>query len=130
MPREGTEVDPAIFDSEIERWSSASEDIGRVRRDDGPPFTWHANIRLPFALLEKLAAPRADDPTASDGAYDGLGPSQMRTFALPIRSGDFMRGGFFKCCDDSSQPHWGSWADVGPELNFHQPKRFGTLLFQ
>ena len=132
MPREGTEVDPALFDDEIERWSSAREDIGRVRRDEGPPFTWHANVRIPFALLARLAAPHPDDPTPPAGAYpiaSAAGICSERPFAPPVRRGDTLRGGFFKCADDSSQPHWGAWADLGPELNFHQPHRFGMLVF-
>ena len=26
------------------------------------------------------------------------------------------RGNFYKCADESSHPHWASWAPIGPEL--------------
>lgn len=40
------------------------------------------------------------------------------------------RGNAFKCAGDSSHPHWGSWAPIGEECNFHQPDKFGTFLFE
>ena len=36
---------------------------------------------------------------------------------------------FFKCADDSSHPHWASWAPIGEALNFHQPQYFAPLRF-
>ena len=39
------------------------------------------------------------------------------------------RANFYKCADESSHPHWASWAPVGQELNFHQPAMFGDLVF-
>jgi hypothetical protein len=40
------------------------------------------------------------------------------------------RGNFYKCADESSHPHWGSWAPIGPVLNFHVPEFFGDLRFE
>lgn len=34
---------------------------------------------------------------------------------------------FYKCADESSHPHWGSWAPIGSKLNFHVPECFGLL---
>lgn len=42
-------------------------------------------------------------------------------------AGQEWRGNFFKCADKSSHPHWATWAPIGEELNFHQPKFFGTM---
>ena len=55
----------------------------------------------------------------------------LEAYAGPLRSlaGQTWRGNFFKCADDSSHPHWASWARIGVELNFHQPKYFGNLRF-
>ncbi len=39
------------------------------------------------------------------------------------------RGNFYKCADASSLPHWSSWNPV-TELNFHQPKDFGEIIFE
>jgi hypothetical protein len=33
----------------------------------------------------------------------------------------------FKCGDETSHPHWASWAPIGEALNFHQPEYFGWL---
>jgi hypothetical protein len=43
-------------------------------------------------------------------------------------SGTTWRANLFKCADESSHPHWLSWAPV-PELNFHRPGSFGELIF-
>jgi len=40
------------------------------------------------------------------------------------------RGNFFKCGDETSQPHWASWNPIGPILRFHQPSRFGIIEFE
>jgi hypothetical protein len=39
------------------------------------------------------------------------------------------RGNFYKCADASSFPHWSSW-NLVTELNFHQPKDFGEIIFE
>lgn len=140
-PREGQEVDPAIFNDQIQRWSSATEEITRdlesksrwafalaaVRRVEGP-FTWHANVRIPFSLLAELAVPRDDDPTPPPDAY-AADVDDDEPLTLPVKKGDTWRAGFFKCADDSHMPHWGAWCDIGDDLNFHQPSRFGIIEF-
>jgi hypothetical protein len=49
--------------------------------------------------------------------------------ALPPAPGTIWRGNFYKCGDDTPEPHWGAWSDVGERLDFHQPDRFGRLIF-
>ncbi len=44
-------------------------------------------------------------------------------------TGQRWRGNAFKCGDETSHPHWASWAPIGEALNFHQPARFGDLDF-
>ena len=46
---------------------------------------------------------------------------------LPTLNGLTMRGNVYKCADESSHPHWGYWADIGEELNFHQPGKFAPI---
>ena len=38
-------------------------------------------------------------------------------------------GNFYKCADSSPLPHWSSWNKI-EELNFHQPKDFGEIVFE
>lgn len=45
-------------------------------------------------------------------------------------AGQEWRGNFYKCADESSHPHWATWAPIGEELNFHQPRFFGTIRFE
>jgi hypothetical protein len=69
------------------------------------PVVWHIGCRIPLAVLEAYTGP------------------------LGRLAGQTWHGNFYKCADDSSHPHWGSWAPIGEELNFHQPGCFAPLSF-
>jgi hypothetical protein len=69
------------------------------------PVVWHLGCQIPLAVLEAYTGP--------------LGPLTGQTWRI----------NFYKCADDCSHPHWGSWAAIGEELNFHQPGCFGRLEF-
>lgn len=44
--------------------------------------------------------------------------------------GSKWRCNFYKCGDETSHPHWGTWAPVGtPRPNFHRPSDFQELVF-
>lgn len=66
------------------------------------PVTWHLGYAIPVALLEAYAGP------------------------LRPLSGQTWRANFFKCGDQTSHPHWASWAPL-TALNFHLPECFGEL---
>jgi len=65
---------------------------------------WHLGFFIPFALLESFVGP--------------LGQTNRQSW----------RGNVYKCADESSHPHWGSWAPVDA-LNFHLPRCFGLFEF-
>jgi hypothetical protein len=69
------------------------------------PIEWSLAMRIPFAMMEPYVGTIGD-----------------------VR-GQTWRGNLFKCADKTSHPHWASWAPIGDELNFHQPRKFGELLF-
>lgn len=69
------------------------------------PLAWTAALRIPFGLFQPFVGEVAP------------------------REGDMWRANLFKCADDSSHPHWASWAPIGERLDFHQPDRFGALVF-
>ena len=69
------------------------------------PTTWINQLYIPFELLEKHVGK--------------LSPIVGQTW----------RANFYKCGDKTSHPHWSSWNPV-PELNFHMPESFGTVIFQ
>jgi hypothetical protein len=68
------------------------------------PVEWRLEYFVPYALMERYVGP--------------LGPPSERRW----------RGNFYKCADDTSHPHWASWAPI-ERLDFHQPDHFGSLLF-
>ena len=45
-----------------------------------------------------------------------------------FRPGDTFTGNFYKCGDETPQPHYGMWSPVETETpDFHQPSYFGTF---
>ncbi len=69
------------------------------------PVDWEVGCKIPLSVLE---------------AYVG---------SLGNLPGQVWRANFYKCADGSSHPHWASWAPIGEELNFHQPRFFAPLRF-
>jgi hypothetical protein len=68
--------------------------------------TWYVEYRIPFSVLGKY-----------------------RDFPTP-ESGSIWRANLYKCADDTSHPHWLTWAPIDlPSPNFHQPDFFGFLEF-
>lgn len=67
------------------------------------PVEWIVECFIPFTLLEK---------------YVG---------AIRPVIGQRWRANLYKCADNSSHPHWASWAPID-ELNFHLPRCFGTIV--
>jgi len=47
--------------------------------------------------------------------------------SLRFLAGQRWRGNLYKCGDQTSHPHWASWAPL-TEKNFHRPDCFGSLL--
>jgi hypothetical protein len=70
------------------------------------PVTWWVELAWPLEVME-----------SSCGALGTLGGQRWRANA-------------FKCGDETSQPHWASWAPIGEALNFHQPGYFGEIEFE
>lgn len=87
----------------IERWASA----GTVSFSERAALQWVVAYAIPIDLIAELHGSLSARP------------------APGVR----WRGNFYKCADGSSKPHWGQWAPVGDALNFHQPSRFGELIF-
>jgi hypothetical protein len=70
------------------------------------PVEWRVEYFIPYTLMEHYVGPIGE-------------PSSRR-----------WRGNFFKCADESSHPHWASWAPIGDELNFHVPRYFQPFTFE
>lgn len=74
----------------------------RVDPEITEPVVWTLSFFVPFALFEHYVGPLAKG------------------------AGQTWRGNFYKCADETSHPHWASWAPVD-QLNFHRPGCFGTI---
>ena len=77
-----------------------------VAEEIADPLEWRVQLAIPARVLEDFVGPIGDF------------------------SGQEWRANLFKCADATSHPHWGSWNPIGEELNFHQPRYFGTLRFE
>ncbi|MDD3806718.1 MAG: carbohydrate-binding family 9-like protein [Candidatus Marinimicrobia bacterium] len=68
------------------------------------PLFWELAFEVPFSLIEHFT------------------PITEESFK------DTWEANFYKCGDETSHPHWISWAPL-PEKNFHRPDAFGILKF-
>jgi hypothetical protein len=67
---------------------------------------WQVSYRIPFSILDHYHD------------FDKPGP------------GTVWLANFYKCADDSSHPHWLTWAPIdNPTPDFHRPEFFGELHF-
>jgi hypothetical protein len=69
------------------------------------PTNWWLEASIPVSLLEKYVGPLGD------------------------LSGQTWRANFQKCASIVSNPHWATWNSIGEDKNFHQPDKFGKLIF-
>jgi hypothetical protein len=108
--------DPTRTPNRFAKWSTVTADLAATIRvshsmprvvepERTDPHTWWVEVSWPFAVME---------------AYAG---------ALRPVAGQRWRANAFKCGDETSHPHWASWAPIGESLNFHQPSYFGWFEF-
>jgi hypothetical protein len=77
-----------------------------VENEITEPVEWNLEYSIPVSVLKKFI--KVDDP----------GP------------GVIWRANFYKCGDQTSHPHWLTWAPVNfPRPKFHLPEFFGRLIF-
>ena len=77
----------------------------RIDPEIAEPVVWTLNFFIPLGLFEHYV-----------GTIGKL-------------KGQTWRGNFFKCAEETSHPHWASWAPVD-EFNFHRPDCFGRIQFE
>lgn len=89
-----------------------------------------ATIAMAHTLPQRVD-PEITEPTTWCIEYHLPHDLFVRYFdASPPAAGTRWRGNFYKCGDDTSHPHWGSWAPVGgARPSFHQPAYFQPLVF-
>ena len=69
------------------------------------PTTWHIEYAVPWTLFSEHV------PECVIGA------------------GAIWQANFYKCGDQTSHPHWASWAPIGDRLDFHVPSTFQPIEF-
>ena len=96
----------SIQKSDIEKvqvFSSITDPVDPERVEE---IRWMVSYRIPFSILRKYHN------------FDIPGP------------GTVWKVNFYKCADDTSHPHWLTWAPVdNPTPDFHRPEFFGELHF-
>ena len=105
-------------------------------RKDGKLAGWkrlppeHGGLVRVFHTMPKSVLPEIKEPT--DWKIEAAIPrASMEPYCGPLGepAGQTWRANFYKCADESSHPHFGSWSAVGGRLNFHQPEFFGEIVF-
>jgi hypothetical protein len=108
--------DPTRTPNRFAKWTPVAESDARVIRvahalpslvdpELPGPTTWWVEVAWPRAAMEPYCGP------------------------LGRLSGQRWRGNLFKCGDETSHPHWATWAPIGEALNFHQPAYFDQIEF-
>ena len=104
--------------------TEAGEERRSVTDEDG--------ATIPMATsLPKIVDPEITAPTTWTVEYH-LPSTLFATYfdIAPPTSNTTWKANFYKCGDQTSPPHWGSWAPVDtPKPSFHQPAFFQPLLF-
>ena len=109
-------TDPTRVAEGLKEYRAVSGDDGRLVRiyhsmprvvepEIEGEATWFLEFAIPFEMLAKYAGP--------------VGDVAGRTW----------RANLYKCGDETSHPHWASWAPVD-EKNFHLPRCFGEIVFE
>ncbi len=109
--------DPTRTANRFAKWTPVSRDEAATVRvahsmpslvepERTEPTSWWVEVAFPCRVMEPYCGP------------------------IGTLSGQRWRGNLFKCGDETSHPHWASWAPIGEALNFHQPVYFGALEFE
>jgi hypothetical protein len=85
----------------VERYASLPE---KVEPEITKQLIWMLEFAVPFKLLKKYAGE--------------IGKIKGKTW----------RANFYKCGNETSHPHWASWAPLKAR-NFHNPENFGQITF-
>jgi len=86
----------------IPRFHSLPE---RIEPQITSPVVWTVQYTLPWSLFAEVAG------------------------ASRPKAGDEWTGNLYKCGNETSHPHWGTWSPIGETLEFHAPDFFGRLVF-
>lgn len=69
---------------------------------------WSVQYEVPFSMLSEI-----------------YGKSEI------LKSGDIINANFYKCGDETKQPHYGMWNEITQEnASFHTPQYFGQLVLE
>lgn len=102
---------------------------GRIRIIAEVPRDLGETVRI-YHSMPKVVYPEVEFETAWKIEYfipfklfeHYLGP-------LGRIAGQVWRANFYKCADESSHPHWASWAPLHGKFNFHVPQYFAPIHF-
>lgn len=96
----------AINETDIEKVEVISSLTEVIDPEKVENMSWQVSYKIPFSILKKYH--NFEDP----------GP------------GTIWKANFYKCADDTSHPHWLTWALIdNPTPDFHRPEFFGELHF-
>lgn len=94
------------------------------------PWELGKQIRV-YHSLPKIVYPEIEEPTEWFVEYAiPLSLFEHYVGKLGALPGQEWKANFYKCADQTSQPHWVSWAPLSGPLNFHRPQDFQTIRFE
>ena len=113
----------------VRRMASATEvEEGK----ENIPLTEKDRDTIPMATsLPSIVEPELTEPTTWTVEYHLPRGLFEVYFAIDApKAGTIWRANLYKCGDQTSHPHWGSWAPIGTEKpSFHEPAYFQPIVF-
>lgn len=113
---------------------SKSEDVHRLTPDELQSILRHSSITTSPSSepLQPLSAPfDLHDGNFCWSLTIGITLSLLDIIPAMFNQPVTLRGNFYKCGDQTSEPHYLSWAPITfPRPNFHLPAFFGTLILE
>lgn len=96
----------AISELDVEKVEVVTSLTGVINPERAEKVSWIVSYKIPFSILKKY-----------------------HSFDIP-EPGTVWRANFYKCADETSHPHWLTWAPIdNPSPDFHRPEFFGELHF-
>ena len=128
----GTPRDAGYFNIEANCGGTMLFHFQAIPREDATSISMDNIAEMQIAhSLPAIVDPEITEPTAWTVAYR-LPINILEHYAAVVQPapGVVWPANFYKCADDTSHPHWLTWAHVDPSpRGFHHPDAFGELVF-
>ncbi|MCX7043964.1 MAG: carbohydrate-binding family 9-like protein [Candidatus Sumerlaeota bacterium] len=111
-------------------WDWRRDEAGKLAGSEPIEDTLASEVAI-YHSMPSFVSPEIETPTEWRLEYFiPFSLFEVHVGALGEIAGKEWRANFYKCGDETSHPHWASWAPIGDALNFHVPDHFAPIVFE